>query len=233
MELPVDNGGVAANPPADARSASDWKARFEAERSGRPFLLYADASGRQQIFFLEPAQASVSVGRRPPSDLLLDRDERVSRHHARFERVQGAWELVDDGSSNGTFVNERRLNGRCGLSDGDTVRFGATTTTFRSPEAGHQPATDPNEPPLAVSLSSTQRRVLAALCRPYRGRSGFASPAGDEQIAEELFLSVGEVRAHLRVLTAKLGVEEVTPAETRVRLVERAFSAGLISEREL
>ena len=44
-----------------------------------------------------------------------------------------------------------------------------------------------------MALSTTQRRVLVALCRPYKGRSGFASPATDEQIAEELFLSVGEV----------------------------------------
>ena len=73
--------------------------------------------------------------------------------------------------------------------------------------------------------------MLAALCRPYKGRSGFASPAADEQIAEELFLAVDAVRAHLKVLYAKLGVEESPPDEKRVRLVERAFSAGLISEQ--
>ena len=72
-----------------------------------------------------------------------------------------------------------------------------------------------------------------ALCRPYKAGSGFASPATDEQIAEELFLSVGAVRTHLRVLYAKLGVEQLPENETRVRLVERAFSAGLISERDL
>ncbi len=84
-----------------------------------------------------------------------------------------------------------------------------------------------------MGLSTTQRRVLAALCRPYKGRSGFASPATDEQIAEELFLSVGAVRTHLTVLYAKLGVEQLPQNETRVRLVERAFLAGLISERDL
>jgi DNA-binding NarL/FixJ family response regulator len=87
--------------------------------------------------------------------------------------------------------------------------------------------------PAAVDLSSTQRRVLVALCRPYKGQSGFASPATDQEIADELFLSVGEVRAHIKVLHAKLGGEESPQAETRVRLVERAFSAGLISERDL
>ena len=86
--------------------------------------------------------------------------------------------------------------------------------------------------PAAVSISTTQRRVLVALCRPYKDR-GFASPASDQQIAEELFLSVGEVQTHLAVLYAKLGIEKRPQNETRVRLVERAFSAGLISDRDL
>ncbi len=144
------------------------------------------------------------------------------------------WELVDDGlSSNGTFVNGKRLSGRCRLNDGDTLRFGTTTSTFRSPEREQSGTGDAAETPAAVSLSTSQRRVLVALCRPYKGRSGFASPATDQQIAEELFLSVGAVKTHLRVLYAKLGIEELSPNEKRVRLVERAFSAGLISERDL
>jgi pSer/pThr/pTyr-binding forkhead associated (FHA) protein len=227
-------GRVSANPPADAQSMSDLKARAEADRAGRPFLVFRDLNGRQRLFFFAPGSASVSVGRRPSSDLLLDWDDQVSRMHARFERVKDTWVLVDDGlSSNGTFVNHEPLSGRRRLNDGDTVRFGATTVTFRSPEREPSGTADAAEAPAAVRLSTTQRRILAALCRPYKGPGGFASPAADQKIAEELFLSVGEVRAHLRVLHAKLGVEELPQAETRARLVERAFSAGLISERDL
>jgi pSer/pThr/pTyr-binding forkhead associated (FHA) protein len=227
-------GGVSANPPADARSISDLKARVEAERTGRPFLLYRDGDDRQQLFFFAPGSADASVGRQPSSDLLLDWDDQVSRVHTRFERVEDDWEVVDDGlSQNGTFVNGERLSGRRRLNDGDTLRFGTTTVTFRSPGRDQPGTTDAAETPAAVGLSTTQRRVLEALCRPYKGRSGFASPAADEQIAAELFLAVGAVRAHLKVLYAKLGVEELPQSEKRVRLVERAFSAGLISERGL
>jgi pSer/pThr/pTyr-binding forkhead associated (FHA) protein len=227
-------GGVSANPPADAQSVSDLKARLEAERAYRPFLLYRDGDDRQQLFFFEPGSADATVGRQPSSDLLLDWDAQVSRLHARFERAQDDWELVDDGfSSNGTFVNEERLSGRCRLNDGDTLRFGVTTVSFRSPERARSGAADAAEASAAVVLSTTQRRVLVALCRPYKGRSGFASPAADQQIAEELFLSVGAVKTHLRVLSAKLGIQELPQNETRVRLVEQAFSAGLISERDL
>ena len=79
-----------------------------------------------------------------------------------------------------------RLRGRRRLNDGDTLRFGTTTVIFRSPERERPEAADAAETQAAVSLSTTQRRVLVALCRPYKDRSGFASPATDQQIAEEL-----------------------------------------------
>lgn len=225
---------VSANPPADAQSISDLKARVEAERGGHPFLMFRGRDGRQQLFFFGPDLAQASVGRQSSSDLVFDWDDQVSRLHARFERVGNGWELVDDGlSRNGTFVNEERLRGRRRVNDGDSVRFGTTTVTFHSPKQGQPPGADAARSPDTVQLSTAQRRVLAALCRPYKGRGGFASPATDEQIAEELVLSVGAVKAHLKVLNAKLGVAELPQNETRVRLVERALSAGLVSDRDL
>ena len=216
-------GSVSANTPTQAKGA------------GQPFLLYRDRDDREQQFSFEPGLRQASVGRRPSSDLLLDWDDQVSRLHARFERVGDDWTLVDDGlSTNGTFVNGERLSGRRRLNDGDTVRFGATTVTFRSPRGEEQPGPAvAGEAEPAVNLSSSQRRVLVALCRPYRDGSGFASPATNEQIAEELFLSVRAVSTHLRVLYAKFGIEELRPDQKRVRLVERAFQGGLISERDL
>jgi len=231
---PVDNVGVSAKPRAEAQALSDLQARVEGERAGRPFLLYRDGDDSQRLFFFAPEATSASVGREPPSDLLLDWDGQVSRLHARFERVDDVWDLVDDGlSRNGTFLNDQRLSGRRRLMDGDTLRFGATIVTFRSPPRAQPGAPDAGGTPAAVGLSTTQRRVLVALCRPYSAGTRFASPATDEQIADELFLSAGAVRTHLRVLHAKLGVEQLSGDETRVRLVERAFSAGLISERDL
>lgn len=237
--------GVSANPPGKARTAAESRALVEAERSGRPFLVFRDRDDRQQLFLFAPDSVSVSVGRRPSSDLILDWDDQISRLHARFERAEDGWVLVDDGfSSNGTFVNGERVTGARALSDGDSLRFGITTATFRSPRSERpeidRPAPhdaigtpDARDMPASVVLSTTQRRVLAALCRPYKGRSDFAEPATDDQIADELVLSVREVRAHVRVLCAKLDVEPSREGDPRARLVERAFSAGLISEGDL
>jgi predicted component of type VI protein secretion system len=230
---------MAAQPPAEPSSGSDPVVGDGAGRPGPAFLHFRDGTAHEQVFPLEPASAPASVGRAAPADVLLDWDDQVSRRHARFEHVAGGWALVDDGPSrNGTFINEQRLDGSRRLSDGDVVRFGNTEVTFRLPEA-HAPAApeasrapDPSRAPEpAVALSSTQRRVLAALCRPHRGARASASPAGDQQIADELFLSVVEVKTHLRVVCAKLGIDPGQEG-ARVRLAEQALASGLVSEQD-
>lgn len=218
-------GGVPANSPAGSQSVSELKARIEAERRGEPFLLYSDGSDRQQLFSFGSGVASATMGRSGSSDLVLDWDEQVSRIHARFERAQQDWTVVDDGlSSNGTFVNDERLSGRRRLADGDTVRVGSITMIFRLPQGEEQ---------AVVDLSTTQLRVLVALCRPYKGASAFANPATNQQIADELFLSPDAVRTHLTVLFVKFGLEQTSPSQKRMRLVERGLYSGLISERDL
>jgi pSer/pThr/pTyr-binding forkhead associated (FHA) protein len=227
-------GGVSANPPAGAQPPSELQARLEAERAGQAFLVYKDGQGRQQRWSLEPGMAQVSVGRLESSDLRLDWDEGVSRLHARFERSGEDWSIVDDSSRNGTFVNGERVGGRRRLRDGDSLRFGATTVTFHAPRPAEQAAPVPDaEAPSGLDLSTTQRRVLAALCRPYKGGSVFASPVTDEHLAAELFLPVKAVHKHLAVLFAKFGVDELPKDERRVRLVERAIHWGVISESDL
>lgn len=225
---------MSASEPADVQRMSYSNALAEAERSGRPFLVFEDRDGRQQLFSFTSGSTSVSVGRRSSSDLVIDWDEQVSRLHARFERAAGGWTLIDDGfSSNGTFVNAERLSGGRQLKDGDSLRFGSTTVLFHWPQGGAVAVADEPVAPPRVRLSSTQRRVLGALCRPYKATVAPPGPATDQQIADELVLSVGEVRAHLSVLYAKLEIDQAPSDDRRVRLAECALSTGLLSERDL
>jgi DNA-binding NarL/FixJ family response regulator len=75
--------------------------------------------------------------------------------------------------------------------------------------------------------------VLVALCRPFKEGAAFATPATNQQIADELTLSVDAVKTHLRALFEKFGVESLPQNQKRVALVERALQSGLVSEREL
>ena len=57
----------------------------------------------------------------------------------------------------------------------------------------------------AATVSPAQRRVLVALCRPYKDGADFATPATNSEIGAELHLSVDAVKTHLRALFEKFG----------------------------
>lgn len=63
------------------------------------------------------------------SDIVLD-DSTVSKLHAKIRFENGQFFLYDMGSTNGTFVNNRRVQ-RQSLLDGDDVRFGSTRFVFK------------------------------------------------------------------------------------------------------
>lgn len=65
-----------------------------------------EKGGRTQRFNFESDQ--FSVGREEDNDLVLDRVN-ISKHHLRFRRAQGAVEIFDLGSTNGTYVNGRKV----------------------------------------------------------------------------------------------------------------------------
>jgi DNA-binding NarL/FixJ family response regulator len=71
------------------------------------------------------------------------------------------------------------------------------------------------------------------LCRPYKNPSQFTTPATNQQVAGELFLSVEAVKTHLRAVCAKFGVDDLPQNQKRAKLVERAFQSGVVSERDL
>ncbi len=72
----------------------------------------------------------VLIGRDPQSDLVLD-DRRVSRKHAEIRLRLGRYTLYDLQSTNGTFVNGRRIAEKV-LDDGDRLAIGGIEITFRS-----------------------------------------------------------------------------------------------------
>ena len=65
---------------------------------------------------------NTTVGRHPESDIFLN-DVTVSRHHCRFVVTEGNMSVEDSGSTNGTYVNEERVD-QAGLKAGDEVMVG-------------------------------------------------------------------------------------------------------------
>jgi len=216
-------------------SAAELKAQIEAERHGQPFLVLRDGAGEQRIVLIEEGAGELWVGRGAGSGLRLDWDEEVSALHAQIEVVSGECTLLDDGlSRNGSFVGAERVHGRRRLRDGDVLRFGRTTVLFRRPgESAPEATVASADVPVAATVSPGQRRVLLALCRPFKDGAAFATPPTNQAIAEELHLSVDAVKTHMRALFEKLGLEDLPQNRKRVALAQKALQSGVVSPRDL
>jgi pSer/pThr/pTyr-binding forkhead associated (FHA) protein len=192
------------------------------ERRACPFLLYRDGEGRQLVFELRAERAT--IGRRAASDVALPWDAEVSRLHAELSCAAGDWIVHDEGlSHNGTYVNDERVRGRRRLHDGDVLAVGATLIAFCLP--GNRSSVAPtrtSDRPAPVSLTPAQRRVAIALCRPLRG-AGYAAPASNRQIADELALSVETVKGTLSALFDRYGLASVPQSQKRAALAARAL----------
>jgi hypothetical protein len=138
-DVAVDALGQDPGPPADAgvQPAADEGA---AEGGGAEIpehtavFVVPDAEGPRASFReIRPDQSSrtvsfdgrpLTIGRAPDNRLVL-RDGRASRHHARIDARRGSLVLTDLGSTNGSFVNDRRVES-VALGEGDRIRVGAT-----------------------------------------------------------------------------------------------------------
>lgn len=206
----------------------------EAERAGAPFVLFRDAEDAQRLSPLGDGTTRVSIGRSDGCELRIAWDERVSRTHAVIERMGDDWVVVDDGlSRNGTFVNGARVTGRRRLADRDVLRVGRTSLLFRLPARGGaaQTAAAASRMVVAEDITVAQRRVLQALARPSLEAHELAAPATNDHIAAELHLSVEAVKAHLRLLFRRFGIEDLPQVQKRIRLVQLAIESGLVGER--
>jgi hypothetical protein len=70
-----------------------------------------------------------TIGRSDECDVVLDFNY-ISRLHARVERGDGGYTIVDNDSRNGTYVNGRRIAGPQRLASGDLIGIGGISVTF-------------------------------------------------------------------------------------------------------
>jgi FHA domain len=82
---------------------------------------------RGELFTLSPV---TSVGTAPNCTIVLN-DKFMSSKHAEIKAENGVWVLRDAGSTNGTYVNNRRVD-RHELVDNDFIKFGSAMLKFKS-----------------------------------------------------------------------------------------------------
>lgn len=223
--------------PLDAHVATprELQERIAAERRRTPFLIYRDGENRQVIFDLADVEERLTIGRRPTNEIAVDWDSEVSRVHCALERLGEDWTVVDDGlSHNGTYINGSRVTSRQRLEDGDALTLGQTVVVYRAPSEGSisQPTVTAVGPHLGELLTPAQRRALVALCRPFKD-SAYATPATNQQIADELVVSIDTVKSTLRGLFEVFGVDDLPQNQKRASLALQALRTGAIARRDL
>ncbi len=216
-------------------SAGELKEVIAAERLGTPFLAYRDELGALRIFPVEEGERPCTLGRRPEMSLAIAWDGEVSGIHAELQRYGSEVTIADDGlSTNGTFVNGRKVVGRSRLRDRDRIRVGRTMLAYRSGTwPGGQTTAAAIDTPRAIKLTDIQREILIALCRPLANGAMVATPATNQQIAVEVSLSVEAVKTHLRSLFGKFELTDLSQNQKRARLAESALQSGIVTPRDL
>ncbi len=112
----------------------------------------------------------INLGRDITNTISIN-DREVSRHHLRFARSSDGFSIEDLGSTNGTFINGKRLSGSTFLKNGDMIGLGETVTLgyevvrpggaanpYQAPQAPAQPpaAANPYQAPPAPQANPYQ-----------------------------------------------------------------------------
>jgi predicted component of type VI protein secretion system len=130
----------------------------------------------------ELGDADLVVGREG-ADITLD-DSQLSRRHARLALREGAVEVEDLGSTNGTYVNGARIEAPTRLSPGDTVRIGTTTLQLEGAGSSATVASPVPAPPAAAPAAPAPAppapaapAVAAASASPLEPFGTYLAPA--------------------------------------------------------
>jgi len=160
--LPEVARGLAASLPDDV--AADATLNLRPDPHG--MAPSAGAPPRHHLVIVQPPSAvrrialtgSLTIGRAPPCGLLLEGSE-VSRAHCRIDVADEEVSVTDLNSTNGTFIDDKRVTGTELLRHGALLRIGGYAMTCEYQSAMAADATD-----------STQRKAAASvtLLRPRR-----------------------------------------------------------------
>jgi predicted component of type VI protein secretion system len=90
------------------------------------------------------------IGRRQGNDVVIH-DTNVSRMHAQIKREGGRLVIEDTNSSNGTIVNDEKIEKPCELRSGDVIRIGDAVFVLEVEEA---PLDSPEGSTMAIDLDS-------------------------------------------------------------------------------
>lgn len=126
---PAPPVAVAPPPPPPPAPPQPPAAAVQRPPQAGPLATFLVRGGTLKGQRVEVKTPVVNIGRAEYNDLPLA-DPSVSTSHAKLQRREGVWVLVDLDSTNGTFVDGERLRGDTPIAPGATLKFGDVEVSF-------------------------------------------------------------------------------------------------------
>jgi len=194
-------------------------------------IRFRDAQGREGL--IELANDPVYVGRAPDCAIRSD-DAMVSRRHSRIKREGSAFFIEDLDSSNGTMVNNSRVQ-KHQLRNDDAVICGSLTLLYmedafqQPPPTMMAPAMRPQMPPPPAaasipampSMTDIEIQRLKDSIESLRLEVDEARAAKEKEVAEGMRLRAEHLRFHQRLEDQQQMIHDSTEAvEEHKRIIE-------------
>ncbi len=119
--------------PGEGRKSDvqrDGAAPYADSRNGHSRLVVEDSDILAPNTPFQVSGGTTNIGRSSSSEIALKNDDYVSGSHAMLTRHGGLLYVEDTGSTNGTYVNDRKAVGATPLRSGDRLRVGSTTFRY-------------------------------------------------------------------------------------------------------
>src|SRR5262249_53095952 len=138
-------------------------------------------------------------------------------------------------STNGTYLNDRRIEHSARLRHKDVIRVGRTQLAFRAAPAAKEMTTALDDPGEALpAFDATDRAILVELCRRYFTDADAAElliPVENKAIAEALHFSEETVSARFRRMYSRCGIS-FGKNQNRAALMSLVIRKGVVTPRD-
>lgn len=132
MPVPVVAPMAAPEPPKPMGPAKTVMMNAGGGDDGFPIVGWlVPLNGAQAYQTFRLRSGGTKIGTAPPSDIVIN-DGFMSTEHCMINASPQGFSLVDSGSTNGCYVNDRKIQGKQDLVDNDLVTLGKTNLKFKS-----------------------------------------------------------------------------------------------------
>jgi adenylate cyclase len=156
-------------------------------------LTLLDAQDANEHRWLLNGGTTYTLGRVTSTDITLPYSW-VSRKHAMIQREEnGRFNLLDLGSSNGTFLNGRRIHTPATLQNGDCIGIGSTRLLFHQDAIPVRPSPLPGPDLDEMTVAFVQKQIITILICDIHEFTKLSETMGDQWVSQLLQHWTGRV----------------------------------------